>query len=130
MESTVSVLLLLAAAAGIVQAADKPNFIFINVDDLGYGDIGPFGSKLNRTPHLDQMAHEGRKLTCFYAAPICSPSRASLMTGCYPPAAARSAKSPTPNRSSVTTACFEPTWQRHRNSVPLNERKPGGFCLA
>ncbi|MBX3436531.1 MAG: sulfatase-like hydrolase/transferase [Planctomycetaceae bacterium] len=65
-------------------AADRPNFIFINIDDLGYGDIGPFGSTLNRTPQLDQMAAEGRKLTCFYAAPVCSPSRASLMTGCYP----------------------------------------------
>jgi arylsulfatase A len=62
----------------------RPNFIFINIDDLGYADIGPFGSKLNRTPHLDRMAREGRKLTCFYAAPVCSPSRASLMTGCYP----------------------------------------------
>lgn len=61
-----------------------PNFIFINIDDLGYADIGPFGSVLNRTPNLDRMAHEGRKLTCFYAAPVCSPSRASLMTRCYP----------------------------------------------
>ncbi|MBW3598024.1 MAG: sulfatase-like hydrolase/transferase [Planctomycetes bacterium] len=75
------VLSLLAAAS---FAAEKPNFIVINVDDLGYGDIGPFGSELNRTPHLDQMAQQGRKLTCFYAAPVCSPSRASLMTGCYP----------------------------------------------
>ncbi len=65
-------------------AAEKPNFIIINIDDLGYGDIGPFGSTLNRTPHLDRMAAEGRKLTSFYAAPVCSPSRASLMTGCYP----------------------------------------------
>ena len=66
------------------MGADRPNFIFINIDDLGYADIGPFGSTLNRTPHLDRMAREGRKLTCFYAAPVCSPSRASLMTGCYP----------------------------------------------
>lgn len=65
-------------------SAEGPNFIVINIDDLGYADIGPFGSKLNRTPHLDRMAREGRKLTCFYAAPVCSPSRASLMTGCYP----------------------------------------------
>ena len=65
-------------------AADKPNFIFINIDDLGYADIGPFGSTKNKTPNLDQMAKEGRKLTCFYAAPVCSPSRASLMTGGYP----------------------------------------------
>lgn len=66
------------------DGADKPNFIVINIDDLGYGDIGPFGNKVNRTPNLDRMAAEGRKLTCFYAAPVCSPSRASLMTGCYP----------------------------------------------
>jgi len=66
------------------QAGDKPNFIIINIDDLGFGDIGPFGSAKNRTPHLDRLAREGRKLTCFYAAPVCSPSRASLLTGCYP----------------------------------------------
>lgn len=66
------------------QRASKPNFIFINIDDLGYADIGPFGSKINRTPNLDKMAREGRKLTSFYAAPVCSPSRAALMTGCYP----------------------------------------------
>ena len=67
----------------VAPAADKPNFIVINIDDMGYADIGPFGSKLNRTPHLDRMAKEGRKLTSFYAAPVCSPSRAALMTGCY-----------------------------------------------
>jgi arylsulfatase A len=60
------------------------NFIVINIDDMGYADIGPFGSKLNRTPNLDRMAKEGVKLTSFYAAPVCSPSRAALMTGCYP----------------------------------------------
>ena len=75
---------ILFAALGILQAEVTPNFIFINIDDLGYADVGPYGSKLNRTPHLDRMATEGRKLTCFYAAPVCSPSRAALMTGCYP----------------------------------------------
>jgi arylsulfatase A len=69
------------AAAG---TAPRPNFVVINVDDLGYGDIGPFGSRLNRTPNLDRMAAEGRKLTSHYAAVVCSPSRAALMTGCYP----------------------------------------------
>jgi arylsulfatase A len=64
-------------------AADKPNFILINIDDLGYAEIGPFGGKV-ATPHLDRMAKEGRKLTSHYAAPVCSPSRASMMTGCYP----------------------------------------------
>ncbi|MBI4624077.1 MAG: sulfatase [Verrucomicrobia bacterium] len=76
--------LALAALLPSARAADKPNFIFINIDDLGYADIGPFGSKLNRTPNLDRMAKEGRKLTCFYAAPVCSPSRSALMTGCDP----------------------------------------------
>ena len=72
------------ATSAIADAAPRPNFIVINIDDLGYSDIGPFGSKLNRTPNLDRMAKEGRKLTSFYAAPVCSPSRAALMTGCYP----------------------------------------------
>ncbi|HEX4149193.1 MAG TPA: sulfatase [Pirellulales bacterium] len=75
---------LLAPLAAGAASPDKPNFIVINVDDLGYADIGPFGSNLNRTPNLDRMAAEGRKLTCFYAAPVCSPSRSALMTGCYP----------------------------------------------
>jgi len=62
---------------------EKPNFVIILVDDMGYGDIGPYGSKLNRTPNLDRMATEGLKLTAFYAAPVCTPSRAQMMTGCY-----------------------------------------------
>jgi arylsulfatase A len=84
LKQAVSVLVFLLAVVGVLRAADTPNLIFINIDDLGYADIGPFGSKLNCTPHLDRMAQEGRKLTCFYAAPVCSPSRAALMTGCYP----------------------------------------------
>ncbi len=72
------------AYAAVLQAA-PPNFVVIFIDDMGYGDIGPFGSKINRTPHLDLMAKEGRKLTSFYvASPVCTPSRAALMTGCYP----------------------------------------------
>lgn len=65
------------------SAETKPNFIFILVDDLGYGDIGSFGSAENRTPNLDRMAREGMKLTSFYAAPVCTPSRAQILTGCY-----------------------------------------------
>ena len=63
----------------------NPNFILIYADDLGYGDLGCFGSKKNRTPHLDRMAEQGMKLTSFYVTSgVCSPSRSSLMTGCYP----------------------------------------------
>jgi arylsulfatase A len=64
-------------------AADRPNFVVIFIDDLGYGDIGPFGATKQKTPHLDQMAAEGMRLTSFYAAPVCSVSRAQLLTGCY-----------------------------------------------
>jgi arylsulfatase A-like enzyme len=70
----------LAAAASLPE---KPNFIFILADDMGYGDIGPFGSRKNRTPNLDRMASEGMKFTSFYAAPVCTPSRAQILTGCY-----------------------------------------------
>ncbi len=71
-----------------IDAAERelcPNFVVVFIDDMGYGDIGPFGSTINDTPHLDRMAAEGMKLTSFYvAAPVCTPSRAALMTGCYP----------------------------------------------
>jgi arylsulfatase A-like enzyme len=66
-------------------AGRPPNFIVIFCDNLGYGDIGCFGSKKHRTPHLDRMAAEGMRLTSFYVTSgVCTPSRASLMTGCYP----------------------------------------------
>ncbi|HOW64142.1 MAG TPA: sulfatase [Candidatus Paceibacterota bacterium] len=84
MRSGLVLVVLLCALGGHFVAAAQPNFIVINIDDLGYADIGPFGSALNRTPNLDRMAKEGRKLTSFYGAPVCSPSRAALMTGCYP----------------------------------------------
>ncbi|MCF6310833.1 MAG: sulfatase [Verrucomicrobiales bacterium] len=66
------------------KAEKKPNFIIIFCDNLGYGDIEPFGSTLHRTPNLNRMAKEGRKFTHFYVtAGVCTPSRSSIMTGCY-----------------------------------------------
>ena len=63
----------------------KPNIIIIFADDVGYGDLGCFGSEVNHTPRLDRMAAEGVRFTDFYvASPVCSPSRAALMSGCYP----------------------------------------------
>ena len=71
--------------SGAVVASPPPNFVIIFIDDMGYGDIEPFGSKINKTPNLNKMAEEGMKFTSFYvASPVCTPSRASLMTGCYP----------------------------------------------
>ncbi len=63
--------------------APKPNIVLILIDDMGYGDIQPFGCKNCKTPALDRMASEGLKLTSFYSAPICSASRAQIQTGCY-----------------------------------------------
>jgi len=68
------------------EPLEKPNFIVIFTDDQGYQDVGCFGAVGFETPNLDRMAAEGAKFTDFYAAaPICSPSRAALLTGCYPP---------------------------------------------
>ena len=67
------------------MADGRPNVVLINCDDLGYGDLGCYGSTKNRTPTLDQLAADGLRLTSFYqASPVCSPSRAALLTGCYP----------------------------------------------
>ncbi|MHC4120425.1 MAG: sulfatase family protein [Planctomycetota bacterium] len=65
-------------------AGGRPNFIVIFTDDQGYQDLGCFGSPLIETPRLDRMADEGVKFTSFYAQTVCGPSRAALMTGCYP----------------------------------------------
>ena len=76
----------LAVVLPIDAFGDKPNFVVIFTDDQGYQDVGCFGSPNIKTPNLDTMASEGMKFTDFYAmAPICSASRAGLLTGCYPP---------------------------------------------
>ncbi len=64
---------------------DQPNIILINCDDLGYGDLGCYGSRRNDTPHLDRLAAEGMRFTDFYmGSSVCSPSRGAMLTGCYP----------------------------------------------
>ncbi len=72
-------------AAGALLHAQRPNIIVILADDVGYGDLGCYGSKVIATPHLDRMAREGARFTDFYvASSFCSPSRAALLTGRLP----------------------------------------------
>ncbi len=83
--STTALLLISSTITTIADPASRPNIVIIFIDDMGYGDIGPFGATKQKTPNLDRMAAEGMKLTSFYAAPVCSVSRAQLLTGCYGP---------------------------------------------
>ncbi|MDB5341419.1 MAG: sulfatase, partial [Planctomycetaceae bacterium] len=77
--------LLVLTLTASVAGAERPNVVIIFADDLGYGDLGCYGSPTIRTPHLDRMAAEGLRFTDFYsAAEVCSPSRAALLTGRYP----------------------------------------------
>jgi arylsulfatase A-like enzyme len=77
--------LLLAGPSLLRAAAPRMNFIVILADDLGYGDLGCYGSKTNRTPHLDRLAADGVRFTDHYScSPVCSPARAGLLTGLVP----------------------------------------------
>jgi arylsulfatase A-like enzyme len=68
-----------------LMSQEKPNFIIIFTDDQGYSDLSCYGGDHVSTPHIDRMANHGARMTNFYvAAPVCTPSRAALMTGCYP----------------------------------------------
>ena len=79
------VLLVVAVAAANVRAADQPNIVIIFTDDQGYADVGKFGAEGFATPNLDRMADEGTIFRNFHVAqPVCSASRAALLTGCYP----------------------------------------------
>ena len=75
--------LLWAGHSSAAEPVTRPNIVLIFIDDMGVGDIGPFGNTKVKTPHLDKFAAEGMKFTSFYATPVCSMSRACLMTGCY-----------------------------------------------
>jgi arylsulfatase A-like enzyme len=75
----------LAVADAQADSDDRPNIIMILVDDLGYGDLSYMGAKDLKSPHVDRLASLGVRFTEFYAnCPVCSPTRAALMSGCYP----------------------------------------------
>lgn len=82
---SMATLLILATACSDVQEQRKPNIIILFADDLGYGDLGAYGSPYISTPNLDSLAAQGQRWTDFYvAAPVCSPSRGALLTGKLP----------------------------------------------
>src|SRR4026207_1509297 len=79
-----TILVLILFFAAVARSAEKPNIIFILSDDLAMGDLGCYGQKLIRTPHLDRMAREGTRYTQAYCGTsVCAPSRASLMRGLH-----------------------------------------------
>ncbi len=93
MQKIITILLVMVAAASCAADASTdsaaqsqpPNIVILFADDLGYGDLSSFGHPYIRTPELDELARMGQKWTDFYvAAPVCSPSRAALLTGRLP----------------------------------------------
>jgi arylsulfatase A-like enzyme len=79
------ILLVFWSCSTMDESKKKPNFIFILVDDLGWKDLGCYGSDFHETPNIDRLASQGMRFTNAYAAcPVCSPTRASIMTGKYP----------------------------------------------
>ena len=78
----IAICTLCLCSAAIVHAAGKPNIIFLMADDLGYGDVGFNGNTIVQTPHLDSMATQGIRFTRFFSVgPVCSPTRACVLTG-------------------------------------------------
>lgn len=105
---TLAMFFLLGSYEGNSENTEKksPNIVVVFIDDMGYGDIGTQGATGWTTPHLDQMAAEGMRFTNFYSAqPVCSASRAGILTGCYP------------NRIGITGALFP----HHKVGLNLNE---------
>jgi len=78
---TVKVYFLILALGLTAWAPERPNIILSVADDLGYGDVSAFGAQDIRTSHIDSLASDGMKLTSFYSAPLCTPSRAQMVLG-------------------------------------------------
>jgi arylsulfatase A-like enzyme len=97
---------LVVLGGAVLHAAPKPNIVFLLADDLGYTDVGFHGSEI-KTPNIDKLATEGAKLEAFYVQPVCSPTRAALMTGRYP------------MRHGLQVGVVRP-WAQY--GLPLNER--------
>ena len=84
MINILTVLSLLFVSALAIIAAERPNIVIIFTDDQGYADLACYGSTVNKTPRLDQLAREGTRFTSFYSQTVCGPSRSALLTGRQP----------------------------------------------
>ena len=103
-------LLTLSILSGQETSQDRPNFVIIFADDLGYGDLGVYGHPTIKTPNLDRMAFEGQKWTNFYVgASVCTPSRAALLTGRLP------------IRSGMSSAKSRVLFPDSKNGLPASE---------
>ena len=81
--AVVLMVLVVLARSGVAQQPVRPNVVVFLTDDQGYADVSSYGHPTIATPNIDRMAREGVRLTSFYAAPSCTPSRAQLLTGRY-----------------------------------------------
>jgi arylsulfatase A len=113
-------------------SAAQPNIIIILADDLGWTDLGIYGSDLYETPHIDRLARDGMRFTQAYAAcTVCSPSRAALLTGQYP--ARLRVTDWIPGRLPQNPKLRIPDWTKHLplESITLAERlKADGYVTA
>jgi arylsulfatase A len=100
--------ILLVTVGFALGAAERPNIVLINADDLGYGDLSCYGATKLRTPHIDRLAQEGRRFTDAHSASaVCSPSRYGLLTGQFP--LRRNFWGPTPHTQELTIDTAQPT---------------------
>src|SRR5438874_1270781 len=83
--SCIAIVLAGVGSPAAAQERRKPNMVVILADDLGWADLGCYGNRFNESPHIDRLAKQGVRFSDFYAAaPVCSPTRASILTGQYP----------------------------------------------
>ena len=130
---TITIILLITSALFACKTEEKetqPNIVVILCDDLGYGDLSSFGHPIIKTPNLDKMAEDGIKFTSFYsAAPVCSPSRAGLLTGRSPNRAGIYDFIPGPRKSEDCRDLVH--LQAHEQTIPAMLKTVGySTCLS
>ena len=126
----IAMLVLISLFASCKQEKAQPNIVVIMCDDLGYGDLSCYGHPIIKTPNLDEMAREGIKLTnCYSAAPVCSPSRAGLLTGRSPNKAGIYDFIPSPKKSEDCRDLVH--LQEHEQTIPAMLKSAGySTCLS